>query len=135
MREHVRRFIRECPCCQKMIYLKISIHAHPFTVASYEPFERVEMDTIGPLPEDEEGYKYILVIIDCFTRWVNLYPIKDTTAEECAKRMIHHVGTFGCPTQIQTDKGLQFENQLMEELFRSIGVHHLINLAYSKEKC
>ncbi len=48
--------------------------------------------------------------------------------------MIPHVGIFGCPTQIQTDKGSQFENQLMEELFRSIGVHHLINLAYSKEE-
>ena len=78
-----------------MSYLKIPIHTHPFTVASYEPFERVEMDTIGPLPEDEEGYKYILVIIDCFTRWVSLYPIKDTTAVECAKRMISHVGIFG----------------------------------------
>jgi hypothetical protein len=49
--------------------------------------------------------------------------------------MISHVGIFGCPTQIQTNKkGSQFENQLMEELFRSIGVHHLINLAYSKEE-
>ncbi len=92
------------------------------------------MDTIGPLPEDEEGYKYILVVIDCFTRWVNLHPIKDTTAVECAKRMIHHVGTFGCPTQVQTDQGSQFESNLMEELFQVIGIHHLVNLAYSKEE-
>ena len=68
MREHVRRFIRDGPCCQKMSYLMIPIHTHPFTVASYEPFESLEMNTIGPLPEKEEVYKYILVVIDCFTR-------------------------------------------------------------------
>jgi hypothetical protein len=48
--------------------------------------------------------------------------------------MIHHVGTFGCPTQVQRDQGSQFENHLMEELFRVIGVYHLINLAYSNEE-
>ena len=48
--------------------------------------------------------------------------------------MIQHLGIFGCPTQVQTDQGSQFENQLMEELFRVIGVYHLINLAYSKEE-
>jgi hypothetical protein len=48
MRQHVKRFIRDCACCQKMSYLKIPIHTHPFTVACYEPFERLDVDTIGP---------------------------------------------------------------------------------------
>ena len=37
MREHVKRFIRQCPCCQKMSYLKVPIHTIPFTTAVYEP--------------------------------------------------------------------------------------------------
>lgn len=36
MREHVKRFIKNnCPCCQKMSFIKIPIHTHPFTTASY----------------------------------------------------------------------------------------------------
>jgi len=58
MKEHVKRFIkRHCPCCQKMSELKIPIHTHPFTTASYNIMERVNVDTIGPLPEDEYGNK------------------------------------------------------------------------------
>ena len=68
MREHVRRFIRQCPCCQKMSQLKTPIHTLNFTSAAYEPMERVNVDSIGPLPEDENGYKYIIVMIDSFTR-------------------------------------------------------------------
>ena len=133
-REHVKRFIKQCPCCQKMSYLKTQIHTHPFTVAAYEPMERLEMDTIGPLPADENGNRYILVIICCFTRWVSLYPVKDTTAKECLPAVLKHVGTFGVPCQILTDNGTQFVNEVIEELFKIIGTQHLTILPYSKEE-
>ena len=134
MREHVKRFIKHCPCCQKMSYLKTPIHTHPFTVGCYEPMERVDVDAIGPVPEDEDGCKFILVIICCFTRWVSLYPIKDTSAICCAEALLQHIGTFGCPAQILSDNGSQFINSLVEELLKIIGVQHLTILAYSKEE-
>ena len=109
MREHVKRFVKQCPCCQKMNYLQTPIHTHPFTTASYKPMERWEIDTIGPLPVDEDGNMFILVIICCFTRWVSLYPIKDSTAKTCVDAMMQHIGTFGTPSQILTDNGTQFK--------------------------
>ena len=36
------------------------------------PMEVVERDSIGPLPADEDGNKYILTVICCFTQWVSL---------------------------------------------------------------
>ena len=134
MRAHVRQFIRQCPCCQKMSYLKVPIHTHPFTTASYEPMEVIEMDSIGPLPADEDGNKYILVVICCFTRWVSLYPLKDLTAKSCAECLLQHVGTFGTPYRIVTDNGTQFKNELVEELLKLLGVEHLTILAYSHEE-
>jgi len=134
MREQVKRFIKQCPCCQKMSYLRTPIHTHPYTTACYEPMERWEIDTIGPLPEDEDGNRFILVIICCFTRWANLYAIKDTTARSCVDAVMQHVGTFGTPNQILTDNGTQFINELVEELLKIIGVQHLTILAYSKEE-
>ena len=134
MREHVRRFIRQCPCCQKMSYLRVPIHTHPFTTASYEPMEVVEMDSIGPLPADEDGNKYILTVICCFTRWVSLYPLKDLTAKSCAECLLQHVGTFGTPSRIVTDNGTQFKNELVEELLKLLGIQHLTILAYPHEE-
>jgi hypothetical protein len=48
--------------------------------------------------------------------------------------MIQHVGTFGTPSQILTDNGTQFVNELVSELLKIIGVQHLTILAYSKEE-
>jgi hypothetical protein len=63
-----------------MSFIKIAVHTHPFTAGVYGPWERVNIDTIGPLPEDELGYKYIIAIIDCFSRFLELHPAKDATA-------------------------------------------------------
>ena len=76
----ISEFIRQCPCCQVMSRLRILIKTHPFTCASYNPFEVLHLDHIGPLRPDKKGNVFILVIIDAFSRWVELYPTKTTTA-------------------------------------------------------
>ena len=116
-----------------MSYLRTRIHTHPFTTACYEPMKRTQVDTFGPIPADEDGNCFILAIICCFTRWVSLYPTKDTTAKSCVDAMLQHVGTFGTPSQIITDNGTQFVNELVTELLKIIGVQHLTILAYSKD--
>ena len=72
-RQHIR-LIDHCPCCQKMNMLKIPIHAHGFTNSTYTPMECLNIDFIGPFPD--QGY--VLVIVDTFTRWVELYHTTDS---------------------------------------------------------
>ena len=134
MRANVRQFIQQCPVCQKLREHHLAIKAHPFTTASYLPMEILNIDTIGPLTEDEEGNKYILVIIDCFTRWVELYPTKDTSAKAAALALLQHVGRFGAPSTLRSDKGSQFVNQTIEELSSLIITNQQISMAYSKEE-
>ena len=134
MREHVKKFIKQCPACQKMSVIKTPIHTHPFTAASYGPWERLNIDTIGPMTPDEEGNQYILVIIDCFTRFVELYVTKDATAITAAYALLNHMGTFGCPQQILTDNGPQFANELIKELTTLVDTEHIRTIAYSHEE-
>ena len=134
MKEHVKRFIKTCPCCQVMSYVKVPIHTHPFTTGSYEPFERINIDTIGPLPTDEYGNSYIIVIIDCFSRFLELYPTKDTTAKSAADALLQTMGRFGNPSQILSDRGSQFVNSLIKEYLQNIGVEQISTMAYSKEE-
>jgi hypothetical protein len=42
--------------------------------------EVLNIDMIGPVSKDSADKCYILVIIDCFTRFVELYPVSDTSA-------------------------------------------------------
>ena len=76
MREDVKQFIRNCPLCQKMSYLKVPIVTQKFTTSTRFPMQRLNIDSIGPLPMDTAGNTHILVIIDCFTRWWSCMPSK-----------------------------------------------------------
>jgi hypothetical protein len=134
MRKHVKSFIKACPACQKMSYKSYIINAKPFTLARYEPMERINVDSIGPLPVDKWGNKYIITIIDCFTRFVELYPVVDTTAEVAARALLHFVGRYGSPSEILSDNGSQYVNKLIAEFCKLIGTEHPTSLAYSHEE-
>ena len=112
----ISKFIRQCPACQVMSRMRLQIKAHRFTCASYNPIEVLHLDHIGPLTKDAHGNEYILVIIDAFSRWVELFPTKSTTAAETASMILNHISRFGSPEVIHTDQGPAFHNELVTEL-------------------
>ena len=46
------------------------------------------MDILGPLPDTPSGNKYILMVIDQFTKWVEYYPIPNQSSEIVAKSIV-----------------------------------------------
>jgi len=134
LRNIVRTLLRSCDICQKQSRMKSTYDTTIFTTSSSHPMQRLNMDTIGPFPVDKYGYKYILTIIDTFTRWVCVYPTKTTSAEEAAIALLHYTALFGTPSQILTDNGSQFMNELFTNLFRLMGIEGLNTIPYSKEE-
>jgi len=135
MRQHIQSFIKHlCPCCQKMSNLKFPINTNPFTAATHSPMVRLNWDTIGPLPADINGNEYIIVVIDTFSRFVELYPTKSTSAKDASKALLQQLGRFGCPDQIVSDKGSQFVNETIDEMCKLIGIDKVVTIAYSKEE-
>ena len=51
------------------------------------PLERVAVDVLGPLPKSMYGIKYILVLGDYFTKWMEAYPMEDQRAETVPKSL------------------------------------------------
>ena len=84
--------------------------------------ERVAMDLLGPLPESRRGNKYLLVVSDYFTRWVEAYPLPNSEAITVAQVFIDEfISRYGLPRQIHTDRGSQFTSLLFKnicEIFR-----------------
>ena len=74
------------------------------------PKERVCHDLLGPFSESRNRNKYVLSIVDQFTRWVELFPIKNMEAITIAKAFVNEfVSRYGLSRQILTDQGRQFE--------------------------
>ena len=129
-RADVKNFIKHCPLCQKCQYDKVIANTVPFTNAAYEPMYCLNIDSIGPVKDD----KHILVIICCFTRFVELFCVNDTTAKEAAKCLLAHFGRYGAPSKLKSDRGSQFVNDIIEEFIPLVGSNHVLTLAYSKEE-
>lgn len=132
--DYVRLFIKRCPHCQKTSAIQPTTVIEPFVTSTADPMFRLNIDSIGPLEESSHGFKHIMVIIDCFSRYVTLWPLRTLEAQEAAIALIQHIGMFGTPKEILTDGGSQFKNKLITELMDILKIDHQITIAYSKQE-
>jgi len=76
-------------------------------------FEMWGMDVIEPIgPPTSKGYRFILVITDYFSKWVEVIPLKEVKTSNVIKFIKHQVlYNFGVPQRIIHDNGPQFVSQ------------------------
>lgn len=87
------------------------------------PFERVAIDILGPLPKTARDHQYILVVMDYFTKWPEAIPLPNQTAETVAEACVQHVfSRFGCPLQLHSDQGRNFESAVFQSVMRIFAI-------------
>lgn len=81
------------------------------------PNEIVGIDLIGPLPITESGNRYILVMVDLFTKWCEAVPLAETDAVTVGHAILKDwVARWGAPLQLHSDQGSNFESQVISSL-------------------
>ena len=79
---------------------------------------------MGPLPETTQGNKQLLVIMDHFTKWCDVFPTEDQEAKTVAEILVLKVfSRFGPPTVMPSDQGRNFESNLMHEICCLMGIN------------
>ena len=95
-----------------------------------QPFSLLSLDILGPLPMSEQGNKYVLTVIDHFTKYIILFALPNITAKTISAKMFQVITTYGVPQSILTDLGTNFQSKLFSELAHKLQIHKLKTTPY-----
>lgn len=130
LRRDVRAWARGCEPCQRA---KVSRHAAAplgtFTTPTSR-FSHVHVDLVGPLPPSD-GHRYMLTIIDRWTRWPEAIPLRKADAAAVTEAfLLHWVARFGAPQHLTCDRGSQFQSHVFRSTLRLLGTQVHSTTAY-----
>lgn len=70
------------------------------------------------------GYKFILVIIDCFSKYAWAFPLKQKTKEMVSRVFQTFMAKGRCPKNFQTDMGKEFYNNTFQKITKQYNINH-----------
>lgn len=118
----VRLFIGTCRSCAERKSGPNRKHSKESLQSNY-PFQKLSLDVTGPLQCGRHGERYILGIVDNFSRYTSLIPLKRATAVDVARALYKKwICLFGAPEVIHSDRGTEFENRVIYELCAIFGI-------------
>jgi len=130
MLSSVCEYVRQCEECQKVKGERAKYLARPMSLP-VGPWTHVAIDHIGPFPMTNGGNKYILVIVDRFTRYTEAIPCTDETAVTTAQIFIDHIiCRYGFPLVLLSDRGSGFTSILFTQLLKILGIKKIKTMAY-----
>lgn len=110
-------YVKSCKVCNQNKKAHINPRASLTKFHAGCPMERVHLDILGPFNESESGNRYILMMIDQFSKWVEMAALPDQSALLIAQKfVVHFIVTFGCPLEVHTDQGRNFDGNLFKAL-------------------
>ena len=95
------------------------------------PMEYIANDLMGPFPESETGNKYVLVVVDSFTKCMEAYPVSNIEAKTIAEKLVlEFISHFGVPLQIKSDRGKQFTCKLFSTMCELLEIDHKMSTPF-----
>ena len=123
-RAEVSTYIHRCVVClqRQKVNLKDCVHVPR---VSHRQGEVVYMDLVGPISPSISKYRYILTLMDGFSRYVKTVPLRTKTAREVAEAVLSGwiKGPGGIPERFQGDRGTEFTAMIAQAMYSKLGVH------------
>ena len=95
--------------------------------------ELVTSDFTGPFTTSSNGNKYVLIFVDHFTKWTEVFATKDMKTTTLASCFMEFVYRHGAPSQLLTDQGRDYEAELFQQLLELLDVSKLRTSPYHPE--
>ena len=120
-----------CLQCQRANLKKQQAPLRSRALPAY-PMQAVAIDTVGPLPESEEGYRYIVSLICMFSGFVEAWPTKDKSSLTVSKLLLKEfIPRHSVPMTLLSDCGGEFMADIIDLLAANLGIHKVSITPYS----
>ena len=129
----VQSTVAQCgPCQRRKPRSKAEIETLPHVpIAVFHPMEVVAWDIMGPFPVSFSGMKYIVVVMDLFSRWVKLKALPDVKAATLANYLwTDFISCYGPPVRMHSDQGPNLNAAVLKQLYDIWGIAQSTTVAY-----
>lgn len=134
MKRTVSEYISRCTLCAHFKEKNGRQFAPVQHITSSKPFERICIDICGPLERTRNDNKYVLGIIDHFSKYIVLVPLRSVDAKTVARSIWKEwITKFGCPQILFSDSGKVFESELIIELCKECKIKKMFSPPYHQQ--
>lgn len=125
IRAQVQRYCSACRECQ--LHQGLGPKGGPLQPMplTSTPFERIDIDIVGPLFQTSSRHKFILVWINYVTHYPEAIPLRNIMAETIARELTQVFTRVGIPKQVVTDQGVSFMSEVLQAVWQFLGVEPL----------
>ena len=131
LRAIIRDACNSCSICQRCKTTSKVMMPPTIKIQTFSPFELVAMDLVS-LPPTQEGYIGILVMVDHYTKWLAVAPIKNKRSNHIIEKLEHQLfpSLLRLPTKILTDNGPEFSSLEFADMVDRLNIHHIKTTAH-----
>ncbi|KAG6441256.1 hypothetical protein O3G_MSEX001743 [Manduca sexta] len=134
MKAQIAAHVRGCVDCQRYKVDNRKPAGLLQTPAMSRRFEVMSVDLFGPLPQTTSGNRWILIVEDVCSRWVELFALKAATSADAAKTLTQEVFLrYGVPPRMISDNGVQFVSDVMQQACHALGIKQDLTPLYHPE--
>lgn len=126
MKKEIRILIAKCDTCQKSKHPNRNYEGDFQPIIPPGPNNLAAVDLYGPLPKYKYGNKFLLVIVDVFSKLTQFYPLKKPNTNSCFRGMQKFVTEAGPYQRVLTDQGTQFTRPRWASLLRTIHIEPIL---------
>jgi hypothetical protein len=132
MTKDITEFCKQCGTCQvKQVYPKTTTVQELTPIPVTEAFARIGIDMLGPLVTTVEGHRFIVVVTDYLTKWMEVRPLESKDVENVAQFVFDQVlMQHSCPLEILLDNMTKFCNILLDVIMLQMNIKHITTSPY-----
>ncbi|KAK3099708.1 hypothetical protein FSP39_008357 [Pinctada imbricata] len=125
--DDVQQYVKSCSKCQLATKFEKENTVKPIPVVS--PWHHVCIDLVQ-MPLSKNGNRYILTVVDFFTKWAEAFPLRDKTSQSVATELYKLFLHMGFPSIYSSDRGREFVNSILTNMMQKMRCRHRVSSAY-----